>query len=91
MKHLVFGFTSLLPEVHLRPGLRTSVWADDAPEYCMPCEFQHVDEVSAHITVLALDPTDRVSERHVLAPFSFGHPGRVVGRGQLLACQREGE
>lgn len=91
MKQLVFDFASLLPEVHLRAGLRTSLWADDAPEYCMPCEVQHVDEVSTHVTVLALDPADRVSERHVLAPFSFGHPGRVVGRGQLLAYEREGE
>ena len=93
-KRLVFAYTSLLFTVRLRPGLRTSVWADeDAPAYCMPCEFQHVTDGPApvEVRVLALDPAGRVSEDLVGRAFSFGHPGHIVGHGQLLAVLPEAE
>jgi hypothetical protein len=93
-KELVFAYTTLLPEVSLRPGLRTSVWAEeDAPAYCLPCEFQQVTDGPApiQVRVLALDPAGRVSEDLVGRAFSFGHPGRIVGHGQLLAVLPEAE
>jgi hypothetical protein len=91
MKQLVFAFASCLPGVTLRPGLRTSVWADDAPDYTMPCEFQQAADDTGSVRVLALDPAGRVSARQVNGAFSFGHPGRIVGHGQLLAVLPEAE
>jgi hypothetical protein len=93
-KELVFAYTSLLPEVTLRPGLRTSVWAEgDVPACCMPCEFQHVTDGPARVEVrvLALDPAGRVSKDLVGRAFSFGHPGRIVGHGLLLAVLPKAE
>jgi hypothetical protein len=90
-KYLEFDFTCALPEVRVRPGLRTSVWAEDAPEYCTPCEFQQVAESLAPVRVRAviLDPNDRITDRYVHATFYFGHPGRIVGYGQLVALVGE--
>ncbi|MDF7813888.1 hypothetical protein P1X16_21100 [Hymenobacter sp. YC55] len=92
MYDLVFAYTARLSEVRLRPGLRTSLWAEQEPGYQMPCEFIHVEEVSgsaratalARLRVRLLDST-RVSERHLHTLFLFGHPGRIVGQGHLLA------
>lgn len=59
----------------------------------MPCEFQHVADSYApvRVQVVILDPDDRISERYVHTTFYFGHPGHIVGHGQLVALVREAD
>lgn len=85
-KYLQVELSYTNPSVHLEVGSRSSISFGNTGEYYMPFEIQSIMGTNPNsMTIMVLDPENKISETNVGSQIVFGHIStKVIAKGTLV-------